>query len=99
MMGGGCPWFRSGRGGRLLNPIGSMERDNCEIRMKQCVSRATKHINKEQEITGFYGVGGMEVFSLTSIRHSVKLCTSSYIQEKLAPVSLLHARSVLVKIT
>ena len=79
-----------------MNPIGSMERDNREIRIKQCVS--TKGINREQEITGFYGAGGMEVFDLTSIRHSVKLCTSSYIQEKLAPVSLLHARSVLVKI-
>ena len=41
----------------------------------------------------------MEVFDLTSIRHSVKLCTSSYIEEKLAPVSLLCDRSVLVKIT
>ena len=79
-----------------MNPIGSMARDNCEIRMKHCVS--TKGIKREQEITGFYGVGGMEVFYLTSIHHSVKLFTSSYIQEKLAPVSLLHARSVLVKI-
>ena len=79
-----------------MNPISSMERDNREIRMKQCDS--TKGINREQEITGFYGAGGMEVFYLTSIRHSVKLCTSSYIQEKLAPVSLLHACSVLVKI-
>ena len=77
-----------------MNPIGSMERDNHEIRMKHCVS--TKGINGEQEITGFYGAGGMEVFYLTSIRHSVKLCTSSYIQEKLAPVGLLHASSVLV---
>ena len=91
--GGGCPWFRSGRGGR---PMGSMERDNyCKIRMKHCVSM--KGINREQEITSsFYGAGGMEVFYLTSIRHSVKLCTSSYIQEKLAPVGLLHASSVLV---
>ncbi len=80
-----------------MNPIGSMERDNCKIRMKHCVS--TKGIKREQEITGFYGAGGMEVFDLTSICHSVKLCTSSYIEEKLAPVSLLHARSVLVKIT
>ena len=79
-----------------MNPIGSIERDNCEIRMKQCVS--TKGINREQEITGFYGAGGMQVFYLTSIRHSVKLCTSSYIEEKFQPVSLLHARSVLVKI-
>ena len=70
-----------------MNPIGSMERDNRETRMKQCVST-----------TGFYGVRGMEVFNLTSIRHSVKLCTSSYIEEKFAPVSLLQARSVLVKI-
>ena len=75
-----------------------MERDNCKIRMKHCVS--TKGIKREQEITGFFGrgKGGMKVFNLTSIHHSVKLCTSSYIQEKLAPVSLLHARSVLVKI-
>ena len=73
-----------------------MERDNREIRMKHCVS--TKGINREQEITVFYGAGGMEVFYLTSIRHSVKLCTSSYIQEKMASVSLLHASSVLVKI-
>ena len=77
-----------------MSPIGSMERDNCKIRLKHCVS--TKDINREQEITGFYGAGGMEVFYLTSIRHSVKLCTSSYIQEKLAPVGLLHASSVLV---
>ncbi len=49
-------------------------------------------------INSFYGAGGMEVFDLTSIRHSVKLCTRSYIEGKLAPVSLLHARSVLVKI-
>ncbi len=40
---GGCPWFRSGRGRRYLNPIGSMERDNCEIRMKQCVSSYKPH--------------------------------------------------------
>ena len=40
----------------------------------------------------------MEVFDLTSIHHFVKLCTSSYIEEKIGPVSLLHARSVLVKI-
>ena len=79
-----------------MNPIGSMERDNCKIRMKHCVS--TKGINREQEITSFYGAGGMEVFYLTSIRHFVKYSTSSYIQEKLAPVGLLHARSVLVKI-
>ena len=49
-------------------------------------------------INSFYGTGGMEVFYLTSICHFVKYCTSSYIQEKLAPVGLLHARSVLVKI-
>ena len=79
-----------------MNPIGSMERDNCKIRMKHCVSK--KGINREQEITSFYGAGGMEVFYLTSIRHFVKYCTSSYIQEKLAPVGLLHDRSVLVKI-
>ena len=80
-----------------MNPISSIERDNCKRRMKLCVS--TKGIKREQEITGLYVVGGMEVFHLTSIHHSVKLCTSSYIQETLAPVSLLHARSVLVKIT
>ena len=79
-----------------MNPIGSMERDNCKIRMKHCVSM--KGINREQEITSFYGAGRMEVFYLTSICHFVKYCTSSYIQEKLAPVGLLHARSVLVKI-
>ena len=45
-----------------MNPIGSMERDNREIRMKQCVS--SKGINRAQEITGFYGAGGMEVFNL-----------------------------------
>ncbi len=79
-----------------MNPIGSMERDNREIRMNQCVS--TKGVNREQEITGFYGAGGIEVFDLTSISHSFKLCTSSYIEEKFAPVSLLQACSVLVKI-
>ena len=79
-----------------MNPIGSMERDNCKKRVKQCVS--TKGIKMEQEITGFYGTGAMEVFDLTSIRYSVKLCTSFYIEEIFAPVSLLHARSVLVKI-
>ena len=73
-----------------MNPIGSMERDNCKIRIKHCVSM--------KGINSFYGAGGMEVFYLTSIRHFVKYCTSSYIQEKLAPVGLLHARSVLVKI-
>ena len=79
-----------------MNPIGSMERDHCKIRIKHCVSM--KGINREQEITSFYGAGGMEVFYLTSICHFVKYSTSSYIQEKLAPVGLLHARSVLVKI-
>ena len=79
-----------------MNPIGSMERDNRKIRMNHCVSM--KGSNREQEITRFYGAGGMEVFYLTSICHFVKYCTSSYIQEKLAPVGLLHARSVLVKI-
>ena len=34
----------------------------------------------------------MEVFDLTSLRHFVKLCTKSYIEEKLAPVILLYAQ-------
>ncbi len=82
-----------------MNPIGSMERDNCEIRMKQCVSSYKPHKQGTRNNWFFWrGQGGMEVFDLTSICHSAKLCTSSYIEEKLAPVSLLHARSVLVKI-
>ena len=54
--------------------MGSMERDNyCKIRMKHCVSM--KGINREQEITSFYGAGGMEVFYLTSIRHFLPVPT------------------------
>ena len=50
---GGHPWFRSGRGGRELIPIGSIERDNHKIiyLMNETMWLARDNINREQKKT------------------------------------------------